>query len=120
MTDPTVGDTADPNYRPDSPATSGAGPEKGTAPPPPPVRPAFPWVRLFYAIGFSALAWVVFWGIVLILAPLHYITLAITGSTNEELRQMNLRATHYLFQLLAFISGAHDEKPFPLGHFPKD
>jgi hypothetical protein len=84
------------------------------------LRPPFPWIRLLYAIGFSVLAWLVFWGIVVVLAPLHYITLAITGYPNEELRQMNLRATHYLFQLLAFITGAQDEKPFPLGPFPPE
>ncbi|HEY4264052.1 MAG TPA: DUF4389 domain-containing protein [Micropepsaceae bacterium] len=96
-------------------------------PPPPPTdlppfrpRPAFPWARLFYAIGFSFVAWAVFWLIVALLAPLHYITIAITGRANEELRTMSLRAVHYLFELLAYITGARDSQPFPLGPFPKD
>jgi hypothetical protein len=82
-------------------------------------RQAFPWVRLLYAIGFGFIAWVMFWLIVLLLAPLHYIVLAVTGKPNEELRDMTLRAVHYLVELLVFVTGTSDEKPFPLGPFPK-
>jgi hypothetical protein len=89
-------------------------------PPPPPLRPPYPWARLLYAIGFCFVAWAVFWVIVLLLAPLHYITIAIKGYPNEELQMMSLRAIHYLKELLGFITGAKDEKPFPLGPFPKD
>lgn len=105
------------------PAGAGAGSPPPPPPPPPPAphpRPPFPWARFFYAIGFSFVAWAVFWVIVGLLAPLHYITIAITGRPNEELQQMSLRATHYLFQLMGFVAGARDEKPFPLGPFPKD
>jgi hypothetical protein len=108
--------------RPESAAnpTGSAGPGSTQTPPPPHTRPPFPWSRLLYAIGFGFVAWVVFWAIVVLLAPLHYITLAITGRANEELQLMNLRAARYLFELLGFIAGARDEKPFPLGPFPKD
>jgi hypothetical protein len=82
-------------------------------------RQRFPWVRLLYAIGFGFIAWVMFWLIVLLLAPLHYIVLAITGKPNEDLRDMTQRAVHYLVELLVFVTGAGDEKPFPLGPFPK-
>ena len=77
-------------------------------------------MRLLYAIGFSFVAWAVFWVIVLLLSPLHYITLAITGHANEELQMMSHRAIQYLRELLGFISGSKDEKPFPLGPFPRD
>jgi hypothetical protein len=40
-------------------------------------RLPFPWLRLLYAIGFGFIAWVMFWLIALLLAPLHYIVLAI-------------------------------------------
>ena len=82
-------------------------------------RLPFPWVRLLYAIGFGFVAWVMFWLIVLLLAPLHYVVLAITGKANEELRDMTLRAVHYLVELLVFVTGTGEEKPFPLGPFPK-
>ena len=76
-------------------------------------------MRLLYAIGFSFVAWAVFW-IILLLALLHYVVIALTGHPNEELRMMSLRAIHYLKELLGFITGALDEKPFPLGPFPRD
>jgi Domain of unknown function (DUF4389) len=113
-------------HTPESAAKPSGSPEAGTnqdsAPPPPPERPRppFPWARLLYAIGFGFVAWAVFWVIVALLAPLHYITIAITGRVNEELQLMSLRAVRYLFELLGFITGARDEKPFPLGPFPMD
>ena len=82
-------------------------------------RRSFPWVRLLYAIGFGFIAWVMFWLIVLLLAPLHYIVLAITGKPNQELQEMTLRTVHYLVELLVFVTGTGEQKPFPLGPFPK-
>jgi hypothetical protein len=122
MSDPDSGIDEQPSRGPGAPEAAAAS---GSAPPPPSypppyARPPFPWARLFYAIGFCFVAWAVFWVIVALLAPLHYITIAITGRANEELRTMSLRAVHYLFEMLAFITGARDEKPFPLGPFPKD
>ena len=121
MSDP----ISDPGNEAGRPPEGGAGAGPGGSPPPPPPRPPhhrppYPWVRLLYAIGFSFVAWAVFWVIVLLLSPLHYITVAITGYPNEELQMMSLRAIHYLRELLGFISGSRDEKPFPLGPFPRD
>lgn len=82
-------------------------------------RLPFPWLRLLYAIGFGFIAWVTFWLIVLLLAPLYYIVLAINGKPNEDLRDMTLRAVHYLVGLLVFVTGTGEEKPFPFGPFPK-
>src|SRR5215467_6255758 len=85
---------------PGGPAEFGGGSPPPPPPPPPPPRPPYPWVRLLYAIGFSFVAWAVFWVIVLLLSPLHYITVAITGHPNEELQMMSHRAIHYLKELL--------------------
>jgi len=109
-----------PGGEPPRPPPSGLTGPAGPGAPPPPPRPPYPWARLLYAIGFAFVAWAVFWVVVLLLAPLHYITLALTGRPNEELQMMSLRAIHYLKELLGFITGAMDEKPFPLGPFPKD
>ena len=120
MSDPASAN--EPSPPPGGPAEPGGdGPSPPPPPPPlPPLRPPYPWARLLYAIGFCFVAWAVFWVIVLLLAPLHYITIAIKGYPNEELQMMSLRAIHYLKELLGFITGARDEKPFPLGPFPKD
>lgn len=100
-------------------APSPGDPAGGTYSSSPPPRPPFPWLRLLYAIGFAVLAWVSFWLILLLLAPLHFITVAITGRPNEELKNFSLRAVHYLMELLLFVTGVRDEMPFPLGTFPK-
>src|SRR3979411_2091386 len=106
MSDSTSGDT----YGPRDSSGAAANPEG---------RLPFPWLRLLYAIGFGFIAWVMFWLIVLLFAPLHYIVLAITGKPNEELKEMTLRAVHYLVELLVFVTGTGEENPFPLGPFPK-
>ena len=118
MSDPASAN--EPSPPPGGPAEPGGDGPSPPPPPPPPLRPPYPWARLLYAIGFCFVAWAVFWVIVLLLAPLHYITIAIKGYPNEELQMMSLRAIHYLKELLGFITGARDEKPFPLGPFPKD
>ena|SRR5882672_7403623 len=106
MSDSTSGDAYGPHE-----ASGAAASAEGRLP--------FPWLRLLYAIGFGVVAWVMFWLIVLLLAPLHYVVLAITGKPNEELKEMTVRAVHYLVELLVFVTGSGDEKPFPLGPFPK-
>jgi hypothetical protein len=92
----------------------------GPAPPPPasPLRHPFPFARLVYAIGFAFVAWVVFW-LVLILAALQFITRAVSGHVNEELRQFCRNMIVYLQELLGYVTLARDERPFPIGPFPK-
>lgn len=81
-------------------------------------RSAFPWTRLFYAIGFAVLGWFVFW-FVLLLGLLQFIVTAVSGRVNEELKSFSLSLVQYLWELLAFVTFVRDEKPFPLGPFPK-
>jgi hypothetical protein len=97
----------------------GGGPEGPTATGPV-VRQPFPWLHLLYAILFGVLGWIMFWLIVILLAPLQFITIAITGRPNDELRQISMRAIHYLAELMEFVTVTREETPFPLGPFPKD
>ena len=75
--------------------------------------------RLVYALGFGIVAWVLFWLIALLLAPMQFIHLAITGRTNPELKNLSLKGIHYMVELLAFVTVARDDKPFPFGPFPQ-
>jgi len=97
----------------------GSGPQ-GPAAAEPIVRQPFPWLHLLYAILFGVLGWIMFWLIVILLAPLQFITIAITGRANDELKQISMRAIHYLAELLEFVTVTREETPFPLGPFPKD
>ena len=87
------------------------------AQPVPDHRP-FPIVRLLYAIGFAFLAWVVLW-IVFVLAAVQFVVLVINGQSNDELKRFSLNLLQYLFELLAFVTFARDDIPFPIGPFPK-
>ena len=84
----------------------------------PPLRTPFPFTRLVYAFGFAVVGWLVFWGII-ILAIAQFITLAIAGQANEELRTFTRNVVHYLAEILAYTALLRDEPPFPFGPFPK-
>lgn len=90
-----------------------------TVPPPaPPMRQPFPFARLLYSVGFAFVGWVVFW-LVLFLAVLQYVTTAVTGHPNDELKQFSRSMTLYLQELLDYITLVRDPQPFPIGPFPK-
>ena len=106
-------------YNPAPQGPAGAGGSEGPAAGPV-VRQPFPWLHLLYALLFAVLGWVMFWLIVILLAPLQFITIAITGRANDELKQISMRAIHYLAELMEFVTVTREETPFPLGPFPKD
>jgi len=88
------------------------------SPQPEAARPPFPVTRLFYAIGFAIIAWFVFW-ITLLLGIGQFVIFAINGKVNDELKGFTLNLVQYLWELLAFITFARDEQPFPIGPFPR-
>jgi hypothetical protein len=86
-------------------------------PPAQETHPPFPAVRLLYAIGFSVVAWFVFW-IALLLALLQFAMTGINGRINEELRHFCANLVQYLGELVAYITFVRNEQPFPIGPFP--
>jgi hypothetical protein len=78
----------------------------------------FPVTRLLYAIGFAFVAWFVLW-VTIVLGAAQFAVLAINGRANEELKNFSLRLVQYLWELLAFVTFVRDERPFPIGPFPK-
>ena len=82
------------------------------------IHPPFPIARLFYAIGFAFVAWIVL-QVTLVLGVVQFVMVAINGTVNEELKGFSLRLVQYLWELLAFITFVRDERPFPVGPFPK-
>ena len=78
----------------------------------------FPFTRLLYAIGFAFVAWLVFW-LVVFLAALQFVATAVTRHPNDELKHFSLRLTLYMQELLSYITLVRDERPFPIGPFPK-
>jgi hypothetical protein len=82
-----------------------------------PARTPFPFVRLFYALGYGVVAWVVI-HLVFFLALVQFVLFAVTGRLNEELKNFSLSLIQYLWELLAFVAFVRDEQPFPIGPFP--
>ena len=82
------------------------------------LRRPFPFARMFYALGFAVVAWMVFW-LAILLAVLQFIVTAIVGRTNEELVNFAHSVTLYLQEVLDYVTLVRNERPFPFGPFPK-
>ncbi len=76
-----------------------------------PVRQPFPVARMFYAIGFAFVAWVVLW-FVFVIGVVQFAVLAVNGRVNDELKGFSLSLVQYLWELLAFVTFVRDERPF--------
>jgi len=83
-----------------------------------PYHAPFPFVRLFYAIGYGFIAWFVL-HIIFLLAVVQFVMHAINGRLNDELKSFCGALIQYEWELLAYISFVRDEQPFPVGQFPK-
>lgn len=94
----------------DQPAESAVPPQQARIP--------FPGTRLLHAIFYAVIAWFTFW-IVLVLAALQFLVLVFHGRMNEELRGFTRTLVQYIWELLSYIVFARDDKPFPIGPFPK-
>ena len=108
MSDASSGSAIPPVDGPPPNSTGGAVPQ----------HPPFPFVRLFYSIGYGFIAWFVL-HIVFLLAVVQFAVIALNGRANEELKHFCLTLVQYLWELLAFITFVRDEQPFPIGPFPK-
>jgi len=78
----------------------------------------FPLTRLLYALGYSVLAWIAFW-MLLVLSLVQFVVILVTGRANDELKAFSLNLLQYLWELVAFITFVRDDQPFPIGPFPK-
>ncbi len=75
------------------------------------------WQRGFYMLGFGILAYVVFW-VLIIMAIVQLIVVAIDKEPNGDLKRFAQNTVQYLFELMAFLCFASDDRPFPFGPFP--
>lgn len=85
----------------------------------PALREPFPFVRILFTILFGIVASFVFW-IIVLLAVLQFATIAIAGEKNDELKRFCRLTARYMQEMFDYMTLASDERPFPLGPFPKD
>lgn len=76
------------------------------------------WIRFLYMIAFWFLGNIAF-SVAIFLGALQFVVVLITGSKNEELRGFSRNLIQYVWECLAFVVFAREEKPFPLGRFPR-
>ena len=75
------------------------------------------WQRGLYMLGYGILAYFTFW-VLIVMAIVQLIVVAIDGKPNADLRRFSRNAVQYLWELLAFLVFASDDRPFPFGPFP--
>lgn len=76
------------------------------------------WIRFLYMIAFWFLGNIAF-SVAIFLGALQFVVILITGSKNEELRNFSRNLIQYVWECLAFVVFAREEKPFPFGRFPR-
>ncbi|MBI1262835.1 MAG: DUF4389 domain-containing protein [Rhizobiales bacterium] len=74
--------------------------------------------RFLFMLAFWFLGYIAF-SLSILLGAVQLVVILIKGSKNDELAAFSRNLIQYVWQCLAFISFATDEKPFPLGTFPK-
>jgi len=75
------------------------------------------WIRLLYMVVFWFLGNVAF-SLAIFLGAIQFVVVLVTGDKNEELRSFSRNLVQYVWECLAFVIFAREEKPFPLGKFP--
>ncbi len=87
--------------------------------PPPtttPHRPAWPggdyWRRLLYMVGYAFIAYFVLIALFLV-AIVQALHVLFTQNRSTEVENLARNMTRYLGDVIAFVSWASDEKPFP-------
>ncbi len=75
------------------------------------------WIRFLYMIAYWFLGNIAF-SVAIFLGAVQFVVILITGDKNEELRSFSRNLIQYVWECLAFVIFAREEKPFPLGRFP--
>jgi len=75
------------------------------------------WQRCLYMLGYGILAYFTFW-VLIVMAIVQLIVVAIDKKPNSDLRRFARNTVQYLWELLAYLVFASDDRPFPFGPFP--
>jgi hypothetical protein len=81
-------------------------------------KAAFPWKRLIYSFVFGLFFWVVAW-FALLLVAVQFVIVAHERKPSEDLTRVLMGIGTYLRDVLAYMSFASDQKPFPFSPLPK-
>ena len=74
-------------------------------------------LRLAYTLGFAVLAWALLW-FSFALTVLQIIVTAVAGQRNPQLADFGSKLGSWMRDILRYLTGASDVRPFPLAPFP--
>src|SRR5262245_58374735 len=77
------------------------------------------WRRVLYMIGYGFIGYFVLMAL-FIVAVVQAIYTVLSGHRSDEIGSLARNLTVYLTEVMAFVSWASDEKPFPAGKFPDE
>ena len=77
------------------------------------------WRRVLYMIGYGFIGYFVLMAL-FIVAVVQAIYTLVSGHRSDEVGSLARNLTVYLTEVMAFVSWASDEKPFPAGKFPDE
>jgi hypothetical protein len=77
------------------------------------------WRRVLYMVGYSFIGYFVQIALFAVALVQAVFTL-VSGHRSGEITALARNLTTYLTEVMAFVSWASDEKPFPAGKFPDE
>ena len=103
---------------PNEPGPRGPEDAKYTNSGPTPDHKTFPWERVAFTIGFAFVAWFAFWGALILALVAIVIRLTNVKLEADIAGYARVMAT-YLGDVLGYIGGSREEKPFPFSPLTK-
>jgi hypothetical protein len=76
------------------------------------------WVRLLYMLVFGLLS-VVARMVIWIVAILQFLLVLLTGTGNDNLRDLGQGTSKWVYQAFLFLTFNSDDKPFPFSDWPE-
>ena len=78
----------------------------------------YPWKRLLFSMLFVGLLWLSLWA-VLLMGIAQFVLRAFDDVASGDLGRFGRRLGRYMAQMVAYVTLARDEAPFPFGRFPE-
>ena len=77
------------------------------------------WRRVLYMVGYSFIGYFVQVAL-FVVALVQAVYTLVSGHRSGEITSLARNLTTYLTEVMAFVSWASDQKPFPAGKFPDE
>lgn len=95
-------------------AENGVGPSSGK----PQTTRGYPFRKLLISVFMLAMLWLSFWAAVFV-SVAQFVLRAFDSDASQDLRTFGARLGAYMGELVAYITFARENAPFPFSAFPK-